>query len=254
MKKIISLFLIFTLAMSTIPVSANYFTELASKDAESVITVDYANIYLSYAKNADINPGNELNDAVSGLILLDLNMDNVPELLAFSRSTSHYDKDGNKLYISDENYDNPAYIQHEYTLEKGFSIVDNTIRVETPWDKVYYGDALNMPFLPGCDNENSEGFCTIVRYNRGREDYLAMCKDSSTGKAFSVLWYDENGFGYSREGYDEHFFDVFYEVKLPVASITFYDYETQTKHTRNEAMKILLDEYSKQQSKSTDNK
>lgn len=203
---------------------------------------DYKTIYLNYAKDADNNYNNKLNDAISGLILLDLNRDEVPELLAFSTSVSHFDEEGNQIYAFDEGYDNPAYKEYSHTIAKAFSIINGEIVEDSPWKHEMYSETISMPFLPNEDVVDTEEFCTTVQY-RGREDYLVMHEISDWGSAFTALWYDEEGFGFSREGFDENFFNTYSHIDLPVASIQFYDDEQQQKRTRSEAMEILLSKY-----------
>lgn len=204
---------------------------------------EYKTIYLNYAKDADNNYNNKLNDAISGLILLDLNRDEVPELLAFSTSVSHFDEEGNQIYAFDEGYDNPAYKEYSHTIAKAFSIINGEIVEDSPWKHEMYSETVSMPFLPNEDVVDTEEFCTTVQY-RGREDYLVMYEISDWGSAFTALWYDDKeGFGFSREGFDENFFNTYSHIDLAVASIQFYDDEQQQKRTRSEAMEILLNKY-----------
>jgi len=218
------------------------FTSLFTPSTYANSTIDYNEIYLNYAKDADNNYNNKLNDAISGLILLDLNRDEVPELLAFSTSVSHFDEEGNQIYAFDEGYDNPAYKEYSHTIAKAFSIINGEIVEDSLWKHEMYSETISMPFLPNEDVVDTEEFCTTVQY-RGREDYLVMYEISDWGSGFTALWYDDEGFGFSREGFDENFFNTYSHIDLPVASIQFYDDEQQQKRTRSEAMEILLSKY-----------
>ena len=204
--------------------------------------VDYNEIYLNYAKDADKNYENKLNDTISGLLLLDLNRDEIPELLSFSRSVSHFDTEGNQLYAMDRDYDNPAYKEYSYDIESAFSIINGEIVEDSPWKHEMYSETISMPFLPDEDVVDTEEFCTTVKYKE-IEDYLVMYEISEVGSACALIWYDENGFGFSKEDFGENFFDLYPLVDLPVASICFYDDEKQQERTRSQAMEILLNKY-----------
>lgn len=225
--KFISVFAVLVLLFSTINVSV-YADEY-----------DYKELYLLFARTADNNHKNMLTDAISGLMLIDLNRDEIPELFSYRTNTSHFDKEGNLLVVSDEGYDNPAYKDYSHTIDKAFSIIDGIIVGDSPWDKGTYSEVLAMPYLPGESFEDDSEFCAAVMY-RNHEDYLVM-QDVEHG--FSKVWYGEDGFEYSHDGYNEEFSDVFSRVDLPVSSISFYDEEKQHKYTYGEAMEILLDDY-----------
>ena len=183
--------------------------------------VDYSELYMDFAKDADENSNSKLSGMINGLMLMDLNRDEVPELLAVITTPLHFDENGNQLYALDEGYDNPAYIEYSHNISKAFSIIDGKIVEDTPWNYGKYSEVISMPYPPEEEVTDTEDFCTTVQY-RGREDYLVMCEMSEHRPDFVAIWYDDGGFHFSRDGFDEHFFDVYSEVDIPSAYVKLY--------------------------------
>ncbi len=208
--------------------------------------VDYEKLYMDYAKDADENYENPLN-GLSGFILLDLNSDNIPELLGFSSSVSSYDKNG-------EITDRDDAVRKEYThnVVYAFSIVNGKVVENTPWRKGNTYMALTMPYLPDEYPEmETEEFCCLARSNNGEYRLIMYCVDSVHSN-FSTIWYNSVGFGYSRDEFTPAMYDMYTPVKLPVASIMYYNEKLLRKYTSAEAMQIVLDEYAKGNNKKSD--
>ncbi len=203
---------------------------------------DYREIYLNFAKDADQNQENALNRYSDSFMLLDLNRDEVPELIGLITSFSRYDEAGNRLFANNEGYDDYAYIKKTYRLANAFSIIDGKVVEDSPWIQGTTIHAITMPFLPGDGVDETEEFCTTVRF-RNREDFLTMNTVSGGKSNFTIIWYNEDGFSFSHAGYDEDFFDECEENAFPVAAISFYDDENKYLRTKSEAMETLLARY-----------
>lgn len=219
--------------------------------AQSTSNIDYTGIYLEYANDADNNYNNMLNRGISGLILVDLNLDNVPELLTYSSQSAYFDEKGNIVYAgqADVNYDLLEQKVYQYNVERAFSIIDGKVKEDTPWHSDSGTSVLAMNNLPDKFNtDDSEAFSTTVLYPKAREAYFAMNyipheNNENSRAIFSLIWYDGEQFGYSHEGYDAYFFDTYPEADLPITCVSFYDEENKIKLSKKDAMQQLLDKY-----------
>ncbi len=227
--------------------------------------VDYEKLYLDFAAEADYeyeNPSGSfqyhpLNDAVKGMIILDLNGDLIPELLTFSQSSIGTDLNGNRLYVGDEGYENPPRKEYDHRLERAFSIVDGEIKEDTPWRTKTSSTSVPMKVLPGEKNDDPSIYTKMIIGEDNKNEFVACYYPSSDIYRYSTVWYDDNGFGFSfGDAGTISNSDVAYGDST-VFAIKYYNDETKVRITKTEAMESLLDDFKNavnNQSKTPQNK
>lgn len=203
-------------------------------------TIDYEQIYMDFAKNADTNYENPLQ-TTSGLIMADLNRDDVPELFSYSQSVTYYDIEANPIPFGSMNPDKVAYVGYTYWIEDAFSIVDGKVKVGTPW----MNSVIHFPHLPDAVLYDYLG-CFAPAQHGGAEDCLVISNPVAEGQqVYTVIKYDNGVFICSdAKTFDESFYDVYWFVDLPICSIGYSDDATKQTYTKSEAMETLLQKYS----------
>jgi len=114
--------------------------------------------------------------------MLNLNEDNVPELLTYTKEEIAYNKAMELLTPESEGYDKPYYVSEKYYLEDELSIIDGKVVSSAPWFEAG-GESVVEHFyeLPAvyaymdfdtkitlC-NDFDDGTDTITKLNNSRE-------------------------------------------------------------------------------------
>lgn len=192
MKKILSLLIALTLSLGVVTVSA-----------EELSVYQYRNIYLDFAAQADIRTGvynNCLNKDIDGMIMLDLNKDNVPELLTYVKEETAYNENMGVLTPESEGYDNPYWVDTKYYLEDTLSIVNGKVEASQPWIASGNQKGMPMALLPDEISELPTELATMLTTFDGEYSFFTFTTDE---KPFNVLTYKNNKFEYKSLEYTD---------------------------------------------------
>ncbi|MBR3933923.1 MAG: S-layer homology domain-containing protein [Clostridia bacterium] len=189
MKKILSILIVCCLCLGTITVSA-----------DELSVYQYRSIYLNFAGVADGAGVGEyincLNKEIDGMIMLDLNEDNVPELLTYVKEETVYNEDMKILSSGDADYDNPYFVDAEYYLQDALAIVDGNVVSSSPWLGAEKDKGMPMAYLPDEVPQMETELATIVTTCDGVPCLFSF----TTGETpFNILTYQNNVFAYKSE-------------------------------------------------------
>lgn len=204
---------------------------------------DYTTLYLEFARDAQTNPANPLNEGVGAAVMMDFDKNSVPELLLLRTYTVHKDADGKIIPSGDPGYDTAPVKQREYAIHKGFAIVNGAVSENSPWNTGAYAVTLGMRCLPG-EAPIGDEFTGTYLSSAGANSLVMYHIPIFGVPAYTALSYDSNGFNYYTDVNKEEFFKVYSEIDIPVASVCFSDLTT-TNNSAYKAIEYLCNEYKK---------
>lgn len=227
MKKLITLILTVCLCVGMVAVSA-----------EELQVYEYRNIYLDFAWDAaSAGVGaysNCLNKEIDGMIMLNLNEDNVPELLTYTKEEVAYNEAMELLTPESEGYDKPYYVSEKYYLEDALSIIDGKVVSSAPWFEAGNEKGMPMAILPDKVSEMPTDYATFLTTFDGK---LSLFSFEQGNEAFNILTYQNNKFEYKSEEYSSLDGRIGEEKGVAV-SVEVPQYDRAYEH-----LFILLDKY-----------